>query len=72
MAGKAEREADLKRWPQYERLYKAAIAEMIEKQKAKGKSFHHAFDDADVLFDWWMERTPISPDKNQISMEDEE
>ena len=73
MASQFEREEDFKRWPQYEKLYRKAIGNMIEMRRIKGKSLKRGLDTVDNVMDWWMERTrPDDVLQNQISMEDDE
>lgn len=55
MAGTRERVAAFKRWPQYEKLYKKAIAEMLEVRKAEGKEIKPGFDTVQGVWDWWMD-----------------
>jgi phosphoadenosine phosphosulfate reductase len=72
MASIVEREADFKRWPQYERMYRTAIAEMLDVRKAKGKVIKPGLDTADGVFDRWMERTrPMDENQTMMDMDDD-
>ena len=70
MAGRSERENGFKRWPQYERLYRSAVAEMLEARKAKGKKCKSGLDTVDGIMDWWMGRTGEKVPDNQVFMQD--
>lgn len=57
MAGKAWREREFLRWPQYKQLYINAFGRMLEERKKRGKldgSWRNGATGADV-FNWWME-----------------
>lgn len=65
MAGKM-REDEFRRWPQYERLYRLAIKEMLGERIAKGKPI--LIDSVDGVWDWWMGKT-VTPDANQTMLD---
>lgn len=57
MAGKAGREREFLRWPQYKKLYINAFDRMLEERRRRGKmdgSWRTGTTGADV-FNWWME-----------------
>lgn len=68
MSSNAEKE--LERWPQYKALYLKAFEEMLKVRK------HRVMDDATVkwtdaqaVMDWWLGKTGVPTDKNQIAMD---
>lgn len=57
MAGRAGREREFLRWPQYKQLYINAFYRMLEERKKRGKldgSWRSGVTGADI-FNWWME-----------------
>lgn len=54
MAGKASREREFLRWPEYKRLYLAAFDQMLRERAARGKKTYGWQDTTDV-YRWWME-----------------
>lgn len=56
------------RWPQYKKLYLKAFDEMLKVRK------HRVMDDvkwtdAQAVMDWWLGKTGVPTDKNQIAMD---
>lgn len=54
MAGKAGREREFLRWPEYKRLYLAAFDQMLRERAARGKQTY-VWQDATDVYRWWME-----------------
>lgn len=57
LAGKAGREREFLRWPQYKRLYIHSFDRMLEERRRRGKvdgSWRSGTTGLDI-FNWWME-----------------
>ena len=64
---KAQKDADMKRWPKYVELYKLAFQRMIDKRKADGFPCD-AWKTGEDVFNWWTNRKKKEEDGGNISL----
>lgn len=64
---KAQKAADMKRWPKYVKLYKMAFQRMIDKRKADGFPCD-TWQTGEDVFNWWVNRKDKEDGPNEISL----
>lgn len=64
---KAQKDADMKRWPKYVELYKLAFQRMIDKRKADGLPCD-AWETGEDVMNWWTNRKKKTDDTQEISL----
>ena len=68
MASKAKRLNEFKRWSKYKENYLRAIQRLIDSNKKKPKVNKQLFENAEELFDWWVNEGDV-PHSGQEGMD---
>ena len=66
-APKAQKIADMKRWPKYVELYKMAFQRMLDKRQADGFPCD-TWKNGEDVFDWWVNRRKTEDGPDAISL----
>ena len=59
--GGPQRYRDFKRWPHYEKMYKAAFQKCIDQRNADGLKTNVKWQDGESMFSWWMDEKDQKP-----------